>query len=102
MQDATGEGVTTRYADQGYTGHKVAADAKAHGIELVVVALKEARRGFVLLPKHRVVERSFAWASRSRRLARDHERLPGVPEGMHSAAFAILMLAQFGRLLRSA
>lgn len=76
VRHVTGENVTTLYADQGYTGHKVAADAKGHGIERVVVAPKEARRGFILLPKRWVVERSFAWASRFRRLARDHERLP--------------------------
>lgn len=102
VQEVTGENVTTLYADQGYTGHKAAADARSHGMELVVVALKEARRGFVLLPKRWVVERSFAWASRFRRLARDHERLPDVLAGMHYAAFAILMLAQLGRILKSA
>ena len=97
VQDVTGEQVTTLYADQGYTGRDAAADAKAHGMELVVVGLKEARRGFVLLPKRWVIERTNAWASRFRRLARDHERLPDVLRGLHFAAFAILM---FGQLLR--
>ena len=98
----TGQSVTTLYADQGYTGHEVAGDARANGMELVVVGLKEARRGFVLLPKRWVIERTNAWASRFRRPARDHERLPEVLAGMHYAAFAILMLAQLGRLLKSA
>lgn len=102
VQDATGENVTTLYADQGYTGHAVAEDARTHGMELVVVGLKEARRGFVLLPKRWVVERSFAWASRFRRLARDHERLPDVLRGMHYVAFATLMLGQLLRIVRSA
>ena len=48
----------------------------AHGIRLEVVKLPEAKRGFVLLPRRWVVERSFAWATRFRRLARDYERLP--------------------------
>ena len=88
------------YGDQGYTGHATADAARAHGMQLVVVGLKEARRGFVLLPKRWVVERSFAWAARFRRLARDHERLADVLAGLHFAAFAILMLAQLLRLYR--
>ncbi len=48
--------------------------------------------GFVLLPKRWVVERSFAWASRFRRLARDQERLPQTLAGIHFVVFAILML----------
>jgi hypothetical protein len=38
-----------------------------------------------------VVERSFAWASRFYRLARDDERLPGTAAGLYLAAFAYLM-----------
>jgi transposase len=38
------------------------------------------------------VERSFAWASRFRRLARDYERLPQVLAGLHFVAFTILLL----------
>ena len=45
-------------------------------MELIVVKLAEAKRGFVLLPRRWAVERSFAWASRFRRLARDYERMP--------------------------
>jgi transposase len=36
--------------------------------------LPEAKRGFVLLPRRWVVERSFAWATRCRRLVKDYER----------------------------
>lgn len=68
----------------------------------MVVGLKEARRGFVLLPKRWVVERTFAWASGFRRLARDHERLPDVLAGMHFTAFAVLLLGQLIRLIKSA
>jgi len=41
-----------------------------------------------------VVERSFAWAARFRRLARDYERLPDTVAGLHFVAFAMLMLAK--------
>lgn len=50
-----------------------------------------AKRGFVLLPRRWVVERSFAWAARFRRLARDYERLDISLRGFHHIAFAILM-----------
>jgi len=52
-------------------------------VKLLVVKLEEAKRGFVLLPRRWVVERSFAWASRFRRLARDYERLPATVAGLH-------------------
>ena len=57
-----------------------------------MVKLPEAKRGFVLLPRRWVVERSFAWAARFRRLARDYERLPETLAGLHFVAFACLML----------
>jgi transposase len=92
VQEATGETVELAYADQGYTGEGPAEAARAHGIELRVVKLPEAKRGFVLLPRRWVVERSFAWLARFRRLARDYERLPDVLAGLHFVAFALLML----------
>jgi transposase len=92
VQDATGETVTLAYVDQGYTGERPATDAAAHGIDLEVIKLPDAKRGFVLLPRRWVVERSFAWASRFRRLVRDYERLPETVAGLHFVAFACLML----------
>ena len=86
------------YVDQGYTGSVAAEAAKAHGVELTVVKLPEAKRGFVLLPKRWIVERSFAWAARFRRLARDYERLPTTLAGYHWLAFVGLMLAQLSNL----
>lgn len=93
-QEATGQSVEVAYVNQGYTGEKAALDAQEHGIRLEVVKLQEAKRGFVLLPKRWVVERSFAWATRFRRLAKDYERLPETVAGLHFLAFACLMLAQ--------
>jgi transposase len=57
-----------------------------------VVKLPEAKRGFVLLPRRWVVERSFAWAARSRRLARDYERLAATLAGLHFVALVCVML----------
>ena len=92
VQDVTGESVEVAFVDQGYTGQAAADDAAAHGIRLEVVKLDEAKRGFVLLPRRWVIERSFAWAARFRRLARDYERVPETVAGLHFVAFACLML----------
>ncbi|KAF2988857.1 hypothetical protein OGR47_05190 [Methylocystis sp. MJC1] len=61
VQEATVDSVEFIYVDQGYTGENA---AKAHGVEICVVKLAEAKKGFVLLPKRWVVERPFAWATR--------------------------------------
>jgi transposase len=101
VQDVTGETVELAWVDQGYTGDAAVEAAQAHGIQLVVVKLPEAKRGFVLLPRRWVVERSFAWAARFRRLARDYERLAATLAGLHFLAFACLMLHQFTHLMSS-
>lgn len=92
VQDATGESVELAWVDQGYTGETAQDAAAQHGIKLEVVKLPEAKRGFVLLPRRWVVERSFAWATRFRRLVRDYERLPETVKGLHFVAFACIML----------
>ena len=92
VQEATGQTVTLAFVDQGYTGDQPAADAANHGIALGVVRHTEARKGFVLLPRRWVVERSFGWMARFRRLARDYERLAGTLAGWHWVAFVGLML----------
>ncbi len=75
------------------TGQNAAEAAQQHGMQLEVVKHTEAKRGFVLLPRRWVVERSFAWAARFRRLARDYERLASALAALHYLACAILMLA---------
>lgn len=92
VRKATRRSVKPAFVDQGYTGEQPAADAKRHGIELSVAKLPQAKLGFVLLPRRWVVERSFAWMARFRRLAKDYERLPTTLAGLHLAAFACLML----------
>ena len=98
----TGESVELAYVDQGYTGEDAASAAAEHGIKLEVVKLPDAKRGFVLLPRRWVVERSFGWMARFRRLARDYERLPEALIGMHFLVFSILMLARAAPLIASA
>jgi transposase len=83
VQEATGQSVEVAFVDEGYTGDAAAGAAAAEGIRVEVVKLPEAKRGFVLLPRRWVIERSFGWAARFRRLARDYERLPGTVAGLH-------------------
>lgn len=98
VQQVTGESVELAFVDQGYTGENAASAAAAHGIRLEVVKLPEAKKGFVLLPRRWVVERSFAWMARFRRLVRDYERLPETLAGMHLIAFAMIMLRRFAEI----
>src|SRR5487761_1313367 len=99
MQQVTGGTVEMAYVDQGYTGPNAAEAAQSHGIRLEVVKHPMAKRGFVLLPRRWVVERSFAWAARFRRLVRDYERLDTTLKGFHYVAFACLMIANMFKQL---
>jgi transposase len=68
VQEVTGESVEVAWLDQGHLEDEAKDAAAEHGITLVVVKHEEAKRGFVLLPRRWVVERSFAWMARFRRL----------------------------------
>jgi transposase len=94
VQEVTDNRVEVADVDQGYTGPEPAAEAAQRGVELVVVKLPQTKRGFVLLPKRWVVERSFAWLAKFRRLARDYERAPAVLAGLHLLALVCLLLAR--------
>jgi transposase len=99
VQEETAETVEVAFVDQGYTGENAADAAAEHGIKLEVVKLSTAKRGFVLLPRRWVVERSFGWMARFRRLARDYERLPETLAGLHYVAFVTLMLKNVAEVL---
>jgi transposase len=87
VQEVTDGKVEVAYVDQGYTGDAAAQQAAQHGIELEIVKHTEAKKGFVLLPRRWIVERTFGWLGRFRRLARDYERLADVLAGWHWLAF---------------
>lgn len=95
VQEVTGEKVEVAFVDMGYTGDNAAHATEDCGIRLEVVKTAETRKGFVLLPRRWVVGRSFGWAARFRRLARDDECLPETLAGLHFLAFAVLMLKRF-------
>ena len=101
VQDITAQAVEIAFVDQGYSGESTAKAAAEHGIRLEVVKHHEAKRGFVLLPRRWVAERSFAWATRFRRLVRDYERLPETLRGLHFIVFVCLMLKHAAHIISS-
>ncbi len=72
------------------------------GSHLHAVKLPEAKRGFVLLPRRWVVERSFAWATCSRRLVEDYERYAETLASFHLIAFIGYMLKRAAALAQGA
>jgi len=95
VQQVCGQSVQLAFVDQGYTGEDAAQAANEQGIRLEVVKHTEAKRGFVLLPRRWVVERTFGWLGRFRRLARDYERLTKTLEGWHWVAALTLFLQHY-------
>ena len=96
VQEVTGRTVEVAFVDQGYTGPDPAEKALEAGIKLEVVKHTEAKRGFVLLPRRWVVERTFGWLGRFRRLTRDYERLAEVLKSWHWLAFLTILIRQLG------
>jgi transposase len=94
VQEVTGRKVEIAFVDQGYTGEQSKTAAADRNIELVVVKHNEPKRGFLLLPRRWVVERTFGWLARFRRLARDYERLTETLKGWHWLASLALLLAK--------
>jgi transposase len=95
VQQVCGQSVQVAFVDQGYTGEDAAQAANEQGIRMEVVKHTEAKRGFVLLPRRWVVERTFGWLGRFRRLARDYERLTKTLEGWHWVAALTLFLQHY-------
>ena len=82
------------WADGAYRtarGH-LASWVARHGVTLTVIERPEGQRGFTLLPRRWVVERTFAWLSQSRRLSKDYERLAETSETLIYVAMMRLML----------
>ena len=68
------------------------------GYLLEVVEREPGTTGFAVLPRRWVVERSFAWIGRYRRLSKEYEELPETSEGMIWAAFGRTMLRRLVKL----
>jgi putative transposase len=81
------------WGDSHYGGDLKAEAQEEYGIDIVVVSRPTEVAGFVALPKRWIVERSLAWWTRCRRLARDYEHDPGYSE-------AWLYVASIHRMLK--
>jgi putative transposase len=107
IQDADGAGDLLRRLKRLYPGLKVVFADSAYdrlaallacfllGLTLVVIRRLAGTKGFVLLPRRWVVERTLGWLGRWRRLAREYEELPEVSETMVKLAIIRLMLHRF-------
>ena len=80
------------FADGGYQGQLIATAKSAWNIVIEVVKKPAGQLGFAVLPRRWVVERTFSWLLRWRRLVRDYECLPETHEAMVKWAMVGLML----------
>ena len=80
------------WADGGYAGQLVGWVRERCGWELEIVEKPKDRRGFEVLPKRWVVERTFAWLGKCRRLGKDYEHSVASSEALIRLAMAGLML----------
>ena len=85
------------WADGGYAGQLI--DWVRDGCHWVLDIIKrsDSQRGFVVLPRRWVVERTFAWLGRYRRLSKDYEGLPRTSEAMIYGAMIHLMIHRLAR-----
>jgi putative transposase len=88
------------WADGGYAGQLVAWVRGLRvwrKLRLEIVSRPEGSKGFVLLPKRWVVERTFGWLTRFRRLSKDYEYLTDTSEAMIHVAMINLMVRRLAR-----
>ena len=86
------------WADGGYSGVDFKEWVKKVTTWLLeVVTRPEGTKGFVVLPRRWVVERTFGWFGRSRRLSKDYEQLPETSEAMIYAAMSRLMVKRLAQ-----
>jgi transposase len=76
FMDQPGRLLKPVWVDSAYQGPALAAAFARHGVRIEVVRRSDGQRGFVVLARRWVVERTLSRLSRSRRLNRDHERRP--------------------------
>jgi len=85
------------WADGGYRGQLIAWVKQTLGWTLQIVEKLDGQVGFQVLPKRWIVERTFAWLTRYRRLSRDYERLPATSEAFIYVAMIRLMTKRLAR-----
>ena len=85
------------FADAGYQGPRVARAAASTGHWVVEIVKRNELHKFVVLPKRWIVERTLAWISRNRRLARDFERYARTVAAFVRLAMIRIMLRRLTR-----
>lgn len=85
------------WADGGYAGQLVEWVKTTCGWLLEIVKRSDDMEGFVVLPRRWVVERTFGWLGRFRRLSKDYEQLPETSEAMIYASMSLLMVKRLAR-----
>lgn len=85
------------YADGGYAGRLEEWAPDETGFTLEIVRKPADQKGFQVLPKRWVVERTFAWCGRYRRLSKDYEERPESGEAMIYLAMTHRMLRRLAR-----
>ena len=90
-------GIKRIFADAGYRGPRVAAAVAETGAWILEIVKRSEAHKFVVLPKRWIVERTFAWATRYRRLARDFERYARTVVAFFRLAMIRLMLRRLAR-----
>jgi putative transposase len=86
------------FADGGFRGNLEDWVRQSLHIQLDIVLKEEGQTGFQVLPKRWVIERTNAWITRQRRLARDYERLPASSESFIYATMIRLGLRRLSRI----
>ena len=92
------------WADQAYAGDLITwvwGLRPWRNVRLAIVKRPEGIKEFLLLPKRWIVERTFAWLGRYRRLSKDYEYLPQTSETMIRVAMIHLMVRRLARMVPS-
>lgn len=85
------------YADSGYRGRKLISRLKRYNIDIEIVNRKN-RKDFQVEPKRWIVERTFAWMGKFRRLSKDYELNTDSSTSMLYLAMIRLMIRRISHL----
>lgn len=85
------------YADLGYSGKEMKLQLMNYGIELETIGRKQ-KKSFVVEPKRWIVERTFAWLGKSRRLSKDYELITETSRMMIYLGMTRIMLKRISKL----
>jgi putative transposase len=90
--------LTLIWADQGYRGDIGEWVKDQYGLTLEIVEKEPGQQGFKVLPRRWVVERTFAWLGRQRRLSKDYEYYPECSQAWLYLASLRLLMSRLAKL----